>query len=91
MDGAAKWAAAVQLLSWYMQIHPGHMVLEKRKPALMDSMVQVRFFTTPQSVFHRRAFNHCQHSALGSCMPASKAQDERPPNYLEEGADSREM
>lgn len=37
---AAKWAFALHLLSWYIQIHPGHAVLEGRKPALLDSFVQ---------------------------------------------------
>jgi len=30
-------AAVLQVLSWYMQIHPGHMVYEGIKPALFDS------------------------------------------------------
>mmetsp|Transcript_10865 Transcript_10865/g.12796 ORF Transcript_10865/g.12796 Transcript_10865/m.12796 type:complete len:205 (-) Transcript_10865:808-1422(-) len=36
------WAIAIglNLLSWYMQIHPGHMMLEKRRPALFDSLFQ---------------------------------------------------
>lgn len=37
---AWKWALLVHVLSWYMQIHPGHAILEKRKPALLDSLVQ---------------------------------------------------
>ncbi len=39
---AWAWALGVQVFSWYMQIHPGHGILEKRKPALLDSLVQVR-------------------------------------------------
>jgi hypothetical protein len=39
---AWKWALLVHVLSWYMQIHPGHAILEGRKPALLDSLVQVR-------------------------------------------------
>jgi hypothetical protein len=39
---AWKWALVVHVLSWYMQIHPGHAILEGRKPALLDSLVQVR-------------------------------------------------
>lgn len=35
------WALGVHVLSWYAQIHPGHLVLEKRKPALLDSFFQV--------------------------------------------------
>lgn len=38
---AARWALAVQVVSWYMQIHPGHAVFERRKPALLDSLFQV--------------------------------------------------
>jgi len=37
---AMYWALLVHVLSWYMQIHPGHALLEKRKPALVDSLVQ---------------------------------------------------
>jgi uncharacterized membrane protein YGL010W len=39
---ADAWRLAVGLhvLAWYMQIHPGHGVFEKRKPALLDSLVQ---------------------------------------------------
>lgn len=38
------WAIALGLhvFAWYMQIHPGHLVLEGRKPALFDSFFQVR-------------------------------------------------
>lgn len=37
---AGLWALGVHVFSWYMQIHPGHAVLEGRKPALLDSLVQ---------------------------------------------------
>ncbi|GIL70304.1 hypothetical protein Vretifemale_1116 [Volvox reticuliferus] len=40
---AQLWALAVHVLGWYLQIHPGHAVLERRKPALMDSLVQALF------------------------------------------------
>lgn len=37
----ALWIAlAVHLLSWFMQIYPGHIVLERRRPALLDSFFQ---------------------------------------------------
>jgi uncharacterized membrane protein YGL010W len=39
---AWQWALLVHVFSWYMQIHPGHAILEGRKPALLDSLVQVR-------------------------------------------------
>ena len=38
---AWAWALGVHLLSWYAQIHLGHIVMEKRKPALLDSFFQV--------------------------------------------------
>lgn len=40
--GLAPWSAAlaVHVLGWYLQIHPGHAIMEKRKPALMDSLAQ---------------------------------------------------
>ena len=37
---AWKLALALNALSWYMQIHPGHAVYEKVKPALVDSFSQ---------------------------------------------------
>jgi 2-hydroxy fatty acid dioxygenase len=33
-----KIAALIHLFSWYVQIHPGHTILEGAKPALMDSL-----------------------------------------------------
>ncbi len=41
--GLAPWSAAlaVHVLGWYLQIHPGHAIMERRKPALMDSLAQV--------------------------------------------------
>ena len=38
---AAKWALGVHALGWFMQIVPGHGYFEGRKPALLDSLVQV--------------------------------------------------
>jgi len=40
VENAWAWALGLHVLSWYMQIHPGHIVLEKRRPALMDSLAQ---------------------------------------------------
>eukprot|EP00891_Asterochloris_glomerata_P003132 jgi/Astpho2/3132/Aster-03416 len=37
---AWAWALGVHLFSWYAQIHLGHIVMEKRKPALLDSFFQ---------------------------------------------------
>jgi hypothetical protein len=41
VTGAWNWALLVHVFSWYMQIHPGHAILEGRKPALLDSLGQV--------------------------------------------------
>lgn len=41
-----RFIVAVQLLSWYLQIHPGHAVLEGSKPALLDSL-GASFSTAP--------------------------------------------
>ena len=38
---AWAWAIGVHALSWYAQIHVGHIMLEHRKPALLDSFFQV--------------------------------------------------
>jgi uncharacterized membrane protein YGL010W len=37
---AWKYALILHVLGWYMQIHPGHIILEKRRAALMDSFFQ---------------------------------------------------
>jgi len=37
---AWSWAVGVHVLSWIMQVYFGHMVAEKRKPALLDSFFQ---------------------------------------------------
>jgi len=39
-EDAWKVALALHIFAWYMQIHPGHAVFEKRKPALLDSFAQ---------------------------------------------------
>ena len=62
---AWAWAIAVHARSWYAQIHVGHIVLERRKPALLDSFFQVSFcFLLPHAqthspVMHRRACICC--------------------------------
>jgi 2-hydroxy fatty acid dioxygenase len=33
-----QWATLVHGVSWYLQIHPGHMLLEGARPALFDSL-----------------------------------------------------
>jgi len=39
-DKAWVYALACNAFGWYMQIHPGHVILEGRRPALMDSLFQ---------------------------------------------------
>ena len=51
----AKVAGGLHILSWYMQLHPGHKVFEGRKPALLDGMVQ-SFSVAPLFVFYEGAF-----------------------------------
>ena len=41
VERAGWWALGAQVLAWYMQLHPGHKVLEGRRPALLDSFWQV--------------------------------------------------
>ena len=48
-------ALVIHVFSWYMQIHPGHAVFEKRKPALMDSLIQA-FALAPLFVFYELLF-----------------------------------
>jgi uncharacterized membrane protein YGL010W len=45
MEAAWAWALGLHVLAWYMQIHPGHALLEKRRPALFDSLLQVDLFS----------------------------------------------
>ncbi|GMH45255.1 hypothetical protein BSKO_13212 [Bryopsis sp. KO-2023] len=40
VEGGWKWAALTHVFAWYMQIHPGHIILEGRQPALLDSFFQ---------------------------------------------------
>mmetsp|Transcript_19764 Transcript_19764/g.47334 ORF Transcript_19764/g.47334 Transcript_19764/m.47334 type:complete len:134 (-) Transcript_19764:274-675(-) len=52
---AAKIAGVFHILSWYMQIHPGHLVFEGRRPALLDSLTQA-FMDAPLFVWFEVAF-----------------------------------
>jgi len=52
---AWTWALGIHIFSWYMQIHPGHSVLEGRKPALLDSLVQA-FSLAPLFVWFELLF-----------------------------------
>ena len=47
--------AALHVLGWYMQLHPGHKIFERRKPALLDGLVQ-SFLTAPFFVFTELLF-----------------------------------
>lgn len=51
----AKLAGAIHLLSWYMQLHPGHKIFEGRRPALLDAMYQ-SFSVAPLFVWYEGAF-----------------------------------
>lgn len=48
-------ALLINVFSWYMQIHPGHAIFEKRKPALMESLSQA-FALAPLFVFYELLF-----------------------------------
>ena len=39
---ASLWALAAFVFGFYFQVHAGHLVFEKRKPALVDGFVEVR-------------------------------------------------
>ncbi len=53
--GAWRPALAAHVLGWYMQLHPGHKIFEKRKPALLDGLVQ-SFATAPLFVWFEVIF-----------------------------------
>ncbi|PNW75025.1 hypothetical protein CHLRE_12g499650v5 [Chlamydomonas reinhardtii] len=55
VPNAWQWALGVHVFSWYMQIHPGHAVCEKRKPALLDSLAQA-FALAPLFVWYELLF-----------------------------------
>lgn len=55
VPNAGWYALGVQVVSWYMQIHPGHAVFEGRKPALLDSLVQA-FALAPLFVWFELLF-----------------------------------
>ena len=40
VPNALWWALALHAFSWYVQIHPGHLIFEKRRPALTTSFFQ---------------------------------------------------
>jgi uncharacterized membrane protein YGL010W len=48
-------ATILHIVSWYMQIHPGHLIFEGRKPALTDSFFQ-SLVLAPLFVFYEVLF-----------------------------------
>jgi len=46
-----KIALIIQVVAWYMQIHPGHAIFEGVKPALFDSLSQA-FSVAPLFAFY---------------------------------------
>lgn len=51
MGFALKFAIGMNILAWYMQIHPGHAIYEGIKPTLMDSLSQA-FGVAPLFAFY---------------------------------------
>lgn len=74
VPNAWAWAIAVHALSWYAQIHVGHIVLEHRKPALLDSFFQVRLCSL---LPHAKETSPVMHKHAPTCclykMPAMYA------------------
>lgn len=54
-SSAWKWAIIVQIVSWVMQIGPGHAYFEGVKPALLDSLSQA-FGVAPLFAFYEGIF-----------------------------------
>jgi uncharacterized membrane protein YGL010W len=50
-----KLAVFVHVFCWYIQIHPGHKIIEGAKPALLDS-VGDSFTAGPLFAFHELIF-----------------------------------
>ena len=46
-----KWAAAAHVFAWYVQIHPGHMIIEGARPAIAQSLGGA-VFTAPLFAFY---------------------------------------
>lgn len=40
VPGAWQWAIVAHVVAWWAQVHIGHGLIEKRKPALLDSFFQ---------------------------------------------------
>lgn len=60
---AMRTAGVLQLLGWYMQLHPGHAVFEKVKPALIDGFGQ-SFSVAPLFAFYEGAWAAGLHGEL---------------------------
>ncbi len=76
VQDAWLWALGVHVFSWYMQIHPGHAVLEGRKPALLDSLVQVRPLLRCAVDEHVSAGAACEHGSAGPACVADAMPEE---------------
>lgn len=55
------WAVGVHVWSWYLQLHLGHGIFEKRRPAFMDAFFQ-SFMLAPLFVWYELLFS------LGFCL-----------------------
>ena len=86
----ARLAGVVHLLSWYMQLHPGHKIYEGRKPALLDGMYQ-SFSVAPLFVFYEGAFamgyrpvlQQQVHQAVAMAHAADQQQGKSPVPFLD--------
>merc|ERR1740130_1092607 len=58
-----KMAGLVQVLGWYMQLHPGHGIFEGSKPALLDSFGQA-FSVAPLFAFYEGLWAFGIHAEL---------------------------
>lgn len=67
---AWAYAIAVHALSWYVQIHVGHVMLEHRKPALLDSFFQVRIEHNLQFFVAFIHLGMCSSSHIPTCYDA---------------------
>jgi len=77
------------------QIHPGHAVLEKRRPALIDSLLQVRYEASAPHGVCIRSSHRCTSSialrlitALGPPHAAPSWQPRHCPDLLRAGGNT---
>ncbi len=65
---AWAWALGLHVLSWIAQVYLGHTLAEKRKPALLDSFVQVCTIFADKQPDALRALAKC-HAIKRMCQP----------------------